>query len=154
MCEFFSAVVACMKFVLVQVSSVVEYCFSKSPTISKKSNGPPLTSVLLQYATGWRKKTLAPLCHPIRSKNQSSLVRNQFPALRVSHTHLLRDLIGSLDRPCPFWLATVITLVLVQQHLQKPIKPRVSERRQSEIKEHSPSTKGPSQLQLCFCFYW
>ena len=51
----------------------------------------------------WFRK-LAPLCHPIRSKTQTS-----FPTLCVCL--LLRVLIGSLYCLCTLWLARVITLV-------------------------------------------
>ena len=49
-------------------------------------------------------------------QNQSWLTRAHFPALCFGYVYILRVLIGLLDCLRPFWLAKVITLVLVLWH--------------------------------------
>ena len=64
-------------------------------------------------------KVFAPFFQPIRIKNQNQswLARAHFPALCVGcYVELLRVLIGLLDCLPPFWLAKVVTLVLVLRH--------------------------------------
>ena len=67
-----------------------------------------------------KKKTCAILSYNQKlNQNQSWLAHTRFPALRVSCSHLLLALIGSLDCLCllvclrPLWLARVITSFVI-----------------------------------------
>ena len=112
-CLVQSAVSADRKYTVQSATSAIR---SGGVQLSVESNFA-IALVLHCYALWLAKKSRATLStHPKKNQNKSSLAHTRFPALGAGYMYLLRVLIGSLDCLRLFWLARIITLVLVLPH--------------------------------------